>query len=60
MVTAVVEIVAMTVAENVLTPAVGPAVTHALGPVVIAATLGVHRPARKDVPLALFHVLKAA
>ena len=45
---------------NVLIPVVGPVVTHALGPAVIAATLGVHRPARKDVPLALFHVLKAA
>lgn len=55
-----VETVAMTVAENALTPVVGPVVTHALGPAVIAATLGVHRPARKDVPLALFHVLKAA
>ena len=59
-VTLVVEIVAMTVAENALTPVVGPVVTHALGPVVIAATLGAHRPARRDVPLALFHVLKAA
>lgn len=56
----VAEIVAMTAVENVLIPAVGPVVTHALGPVVIAATLGVHQPARKGVPLALFHVLKAA
>lgn len=54
------ETVAMTAVENVLIPAVGPVVTHALGPVVIAATLGVHQPARKGVPLALFRVLKAA
>ena len=50
----------MTVAENVLIPAVGPVVTHALGPAVIAATPGAHRPARKGAPLALSHVLKAA
>lgn len=54
------ETVAMTAVGNVLIPVVGPVVTHALGPVVTAATLGVHRPARKGVPLALFHVLKAA
>ena len=54
-VTLVVEIVAMTAVGNVLIPAVGPVVTHALGPVVIAATPGVHQPARKVVLLALSH-----